>query len=342
MTRPDGGLPLARGGAARGRAPRLRRRHRELRRRAPRSPAAPRARAGARAPARRPPRPSSPSSRTRCACSGRASRPRCSPPCRGSWSSSAAAGADAVVLQPFDLSYAATPAAAFVARDLVGGLGCSDAVVGYDFTAGHERARVDALRPLLAAHGVRLHVVEPVTIDGLVVSSTKVREFLLEGNVEAAALLLARPHDVDGIVSRGAGRGRGFGSRPPTCRRRPCSPRTGCTRSASGGRPAWARRAGGRGPARRCVQRGREAHRRGGRRARRRGAPVRLRRARPLRRASVRVAFLARLREERRFPSVDALRAQIAGDVARARTLLARGADVGPGRRFPVLNRGLT
>jgi riboflavin kinase/FMN adenylyltransferase len=39
--------------------------------------------------------------------------------------------------------------------------------------------------------------------------------------------------------------------------------------------------------------------------------------------ASIRVAFVARLREERRFPSVDALRAQIALDAARARSLLA-------------------
>src|SRR5512133_2070935 len=123
----------------------------------------------------------------------------------------AAHGVDATVVQPFDLGYAATPAAEFAARDLVARLGAAEVVVGYDFTAGRERARVDALRPLLARHGVLLEVVDPVTSDGLVVSSTKVREFLLEGNVEAAALLLTRPYDLDGVVARGAGRGRGFG-----------------------------------------------------------------------------------------------------------------------------------
>src|SRR5512138_3543772 len=120
-------------------------------------------------------------------------------------------GADAAVVQPFDKPYAGTPAAEFVARDLSERLGCAEVVVGYDFTAGHERARVDALRGLLAARGIALHVLEPVTSDGLVVSSTKIREFLLEGNVEAAAELLTRPYDLDATVVRGAGRGRGFG-----------------------------------------------------------------------------------------------------------------------------------
>ena len=45
-----------------------------------------------------------------------------------------------------------------------------------------------------------LTVSEPVSADSIVVSSTKIREFLLEGNVEGAALLLGRPHDVDGVV----------------------------------------------------------------------------------------------------------------------------------------------
>ncbi len=93
-------------------------------------------------------------------------------------------GLDAAVVQPFDLGYAATSAADFVARDLAGRLGVRHVVVGWDFTAGHERARVEALRPLVAAHGLVLHVVDPVAEGGLTVSSTKIREFLLEGKVE--------------------------------------------------------------------------------------------------------------------------------------------------------------
>src|SRR5574337_246964 len=57
----------------------------------------------------------------------------------------AGCGLGAVVVQPFDLGWAQTAARTFVERDLCGHLGAAEVVVGYDFTAGHERARADAL-----------------------------------------------------------------------------------------------------------------------------------------------------------------------------------------------------
>jgi riboflavin kinase / FMN adenylyltransferase len=235
-------------------------------------------------------------------------------------------GIDAVVAQPFDLGYAKTPAREFVARDLVDRLGCAEVVVGYDFTAGHERARVDALRPLLASAGVVLHVVEPVTADGLVVSSTKIREFLLEGNVEAAALLLTRPYDVDGTVERGAGRGRGFGFATANVATAALLPANGVyvVRAHVGGRP------GPGGPEGSAPHGG--VCNVGVKPTVETGAPVVAEAhlfdfdGRDLYGEPIRVAFLARLRDERRFASVDALRAQIAHDVARAREVLARSA----------------
>jgi riboflavin kinase/FMN adenylyltransferase len=232
-------------------------------------------------------------------------------------------GVDAVVTQPFDLEYAQTPAREFVARDLVDRLGCAEVVVGYDFTAGHERARVDALRPLLAAAGVLLHVVEPVTADGLVVSSTKIREFILEGNVEAAALLLTRPYLVDGTVARGAGRGRGFGFATANVATAALLPANGVyvVRADVGGRPGPRGPEGGARHGGVCnvgVKPTVEA-----------GAPVVTEvylfdfDGRDLYGEPIRVAFVARLRDERRFPSIDALKAQIAEDVARARQVLA-------------------
>jgi len=230
----------------------------------------------------------------------------------------------AAVVQPFDATYAATPAAGFAARDLAAGLGVAHVVVGYDFTAGRERARVDALGALLRGTGIALHVVEPVTSDGLVVSSTKIREFLLEGNVEGAALLLDRPHDVDGTVVRGAGRGRGFGfgtANVETAALLPANgvyvvraavgPSTGVAPALHGGvcnvgvKPTVD--ASGR-----VVPEvhlfdfdGRDLY----------GEPIR-------------VAFLARLRDERRFASIEALRAQVGADVAAARRLLAASGSV--------------
>ena len=233
---------------------------------------------------------------------------------------------DATVIQPFDLAYAGTPASEFVARDLASRLGCADVVVGYDFTAGHERARVDALRPLLAAAGVRLNLIEPVTADGLVVSSTKVREFLLEGNVQAAALLLTRPYDLDGTVARGAGRGRGFGFATANVATAGLLPANGVyVVRAIVGRPGGPPSPGGRAGeiyggvcnvgVKPTVETGAavvaEAHLLDFDGRDLYGEPIRL-------------AFLERLREERRFPSVDDLRAQIARDVARARAVLRR------------------
>jgi riboflavin kinase/FMN adenylyltransferase len=58
---------------------------------------------------------------------------------------------------------------------------------------------------------VGVTIVPPVTLDGLPCSSTKVREFVLEGRVEGAGLLLGRPVEITGSVVHGAGRGRALG-----------------------------------------------------------------------------------------------------------------------------------
>jgi len=240
-----------------------------------------------------------------------------------------ALGLDAVVVQPFDLVYAGTSAAEFVHRDLVAGLGAAHVVVGWDFTAGHERARVDALRSHLARHGVALHVIEPVTSDGLLVSSTKIREFLLEGKVDAAALLLTRPYDVDGVVAHGAGRGRGFGFATANVETGGLLPANGVyvVRAFVGGV------GGGFGAA--------EVH--GGvcnigvKPTVESGARVSAEAhlfdfdGRDLYGEPIRVAFLSRLRDERRFGSVGALKAQIAADAEAARAYLTAA----PGGEIP-------
>ncbi|ACG71894.1 riboflavin biosynthesis protein RibF [Anaeromyxobacter sp. K] len=232
-------------------------------------------------------------------------------------------GLDAAVVQPFDLGYAGTPAAEFAARDLAGRLEVADVVVGWDFTAGRDRARVDALRPLLERHGISLHVVDPVTVDGLVVSSTKVREFLREGNVEAAAQLLTRPYDLDGEVARGAGRGRGFGFPTANVATTGLLPANGVyvVRAELGGAHRETGLSGAAVHGGVCnvgvkptVESGAaavaEAHLFGFDGRDLYGTPIRL-------------AFLARLRDEQRFPSVEALRAQIARDVEAAHRVLA-------------------
>jgi riboflavin kinase/FMN adenylyltransferase len=202
--------------------------------------------------------------------------------------------------------------------------GISEVVVGHDFTYGKARAgTVETLRESLAGRGVRLHVVAPVAVNGLVCSSTKVREFVLEGRVEAANMLLGRPFDLDGEVVRGVGRGRKLGW--PTANIRTENellPAVGVyavrARLLPGGaaipgaanlglnptfRPDVALAgAAGRPPLSLEVHLIDFAQDIYGRR--------------------LRVEFVHRLREERRFPGIEALKAQITQDVIQARKLL--------------------
>ncbi|KFA93526.1 bifunctional riboflavin kinase/FAD synthetase [Archangium violaceum] len=120
-------------------------------------------------------------------------------------------GLDAAVVQPFTREYARHSPADFEAS-LLDVLGARHIVVGYDFTYGAARAgTADTLREAAAARGAQVHVVPPVTVDGVVASSSKVREYILEGRVSAAQRLLGRPFDLDGTVVTGHGRGRGIG-----------------------------------------------------------------------------------------------------------------------------------
>ena len=124
----------------------------------------------------------------------------------------AAAGIDACVVEPFDAKLAAYSPTEFVDEVLAFALGAREIVVGHDFTFGKARAGdTRLLEQLGRSRGFALHVIAPVTVDGMVCSSTKVRQFVLEGRVEGAALLLGRDPEVVGTVMKGAGRGRAIG-----------------------------------------------------------------------------------------------------------------------------------
>jgi riboflavin kinase / FMN adenylyltransferase len=114
-------------------------------------------------------------------------------------------------IQPFSLEYAKTTAVQFE-RQLFDELNVGCVVVGHDFTYGVKRSgNLHSLEFAAKSRGKELWVVPAVSVDGVVVSSTKVREFILAGRVEAAAKLLSRPFDIDGTVVPGAGRGKTIG-----------------------------------------------------------------------------------------------------------------------------------
>jgi riboflavin kinase/FMN adenylyltransferase len=122
------------------------------------------------------------------------------------------AGVDVVVVEPFTRAFAAIEAEAFGGEVLGRDLRAAHVVVGYDFSFGKGRRGDTAmLGDLGERNGFGVSIVRRVSIHGLTCSSTKVREFVLEGRIEGAAVLLGRPFEITGTVVRGAGRGRGIG-----------------------------------------------------------------------------------------------------------------------------------
>jgi riboflavin kinase/FMN adenylyltransferase len=123
-----------------------------------------------------------------------------------------AAGADAVVVEPFTRELAACAPTAFVDDLLINTLRARALVVGYDFAYGTNRSgTTDTLRAHGNQRGVEVDVVAPVTIDGEIASSSRVRAHLAAGELDDAARLLGRRWDVDGVVVHGAERGRAIG-----------------------------------------------------------------------------------------------------------------------------------
>lgn len=123
------------------------------------------------------------------------------------------AGCDDVVVLPFDEAFAKTSPDAFVERVLLDACHAKGVVIGPDFHFGHRRSgNIDTLRPWGERAGFSIEVVDPVMFRGEAVSSTRIRRVLREeGDVEGAAIMMTRVHDVAGTVVRGDERGRTIG-----------------------------------------------------------------------------------------------------------------------------------
>lgn len=117
-------------------------------------------------------------------------------------------GVDAVVAYPTDQALLGLTAAEFFQRIVLGQLRARGMVEGQNFFFGHDRGgNIDVLGQFCRQAGIPLEVVEPVRIDGQVVSSSRVRTLISSGQVAEAARLLTRPYRIRGTVVRGQGRG---------------------------------------------------------------------------------------------------------------------------------------
>ena len=123
-----------------------------------------------------------------------------------------AAGATAMLVFHFDSELAGTSAEDFITEILINRFGAHGVVTGGDFTFGQgAKGNVELLRDLGGTHGLESRVVDVVEDGSEVVSSSRIREALRDGDPQLAAKLLTRPFAIRGIVEHGDKRGRELG-----------------------------------------------------------------------------------------------------------------------------------
>ena len=226
------------------------------------------------------------------------------------------AGIEQVLILPFTRELAAFSPERFVREIVVARLEARAVLVGDNFRFGHDHAGATRLLAELGRqHGFLVEAVPAIRMRGRVVSSSAVRRLVEEGNVALAGRLLGRPVALAGEVV--AGQGIGSKQTVPTLTLAPAAevlPASGVyvtrtTDPASGRRWPSVTNIGTR------PTFGGES------------VTVETFLLVPLERASprsIRVEFLRRLREERRFEDAAALKRQILGDVGRAQSYFRR------------------
>jgi len=121
-------------------------------------------------------------------------------------------GADVVVVEPFDLAFARTKPAVFIEHYVHELIRPEEVYVGYDFHYGHDR---EGSMRMLTETGPRLGfsvtIVPEVTVEGRDVNSSRIRDLIEAGEVETARTLLGRSFAVRGDVVHGDHRGRELG-----------------------------------------------------------------------------------------------------------------------------------
>jgi riboflavin kinase / FMN adenylyltransferase len=227
----------------------------------------------------------------------------------------AAQGVDRLVTLRFDEYMRAMTPESFVDELIVDGLGTRHMVVGNDFRYGcNAVGTIASLRLAGAARGFGVEQIEPFVFDGVRVSSTAVRERLAQGDYTGAERLLGRPYRMSGRVIHGRQLGRTLGF--PTAnlrlmRRRP--PVRGILAARVYGVEPGALRAVASLGTRPTVD----------------GTDMLLEVhvfdfVGDLYGREIEVEFVAKLRDEVKFDSLDALTRQMQIDAAHARNLLAK------------------
>ena len=129
---------------------------------------------------------------------------------------------DVLLILPFTPQFSRLSSREFYQQCIVEGVGVSEVVVGYDHMFGRNReAGIDELVHMGKEFGFSVFAVHAVTVDGEAVSSTRIRKALAAGDLEHAMRLLGEPYSLSGLVVPGDRRGATLGF--PTANIRPAS-----------------------------------------------------------------------------------------------------------------------
>ena len=225
-------------------------------------------------------------------------------------------GVDVLFVARFDRAFAAREPASFVADVVAAGIGARHVVVGHDFAFGRGRAgTVELLAEVGGSLGVGVTSIKAAGTGTTIHSASRARRLLADGSVAALPQVLGRYWEIDGHVIAGDRRGRTIGF--PTANLR-CA---GILHPSRGVYALWAQPDGdehwypavanlGRRPTFDKTEDLLEVHI--------------FDYAADLYGRRLRAAFADRVRPERRFDGIDALKAQIADDCDTARSILAR------------------
>lgn len=121
-------------------------------------------------------------------------------------------GLDKILILPFTRDFSELPPADFIKGILVGRVGLRKIWIGYDHGFGRDRSGgIELLQTEGPIAGFSVEQVGAQEVGSVIVSSTKIRESIRNGQVDLAAEMLGYPYTVSGIVSRGEGIGRKIG-----------------------------------------------------------------------------------------------------------------------------------
>lgn len=119
---------------------------------------------------------------------------------------------DRVVVMPFSLEFSRTSSEVFVRELLCRRIGMSGAVLGHDHGFGRDREGDFATIQRLGTElNFTVRELPPCEVDGIILSSTRIRQLLMKGDVVTAARFLGRPYELSAHVVRGDGRGQSLG-----------------------------------------------------------------------------------------------------------------------------------